>query len=119
MALARLNADGSLDDGFNAFRSVNGIVRTIALQTDGKILIGGLLNAVNGQSRNGLARLNSNGSLDMSFNPVFGNPSSFESAAIRRILVQPDGKIMVGGFFSGVNGTARQNLVRLNADGTL
>nr|MDQ3373981.1 FG-GAP-like repeat-containing protein [Acidobacteriota bacterium] len=119
VALARLNADGSLDNGFNAFRSVNGIVRTIALQTDGKILIGGLLNAVNGQSRNGLARLNSNGSLDMSFNPVFGNPSSFESAAIRRILVQPDGKIMVGGFFSGVNGTARQNLVRLNTDGTL
>jgi uncharacterized delta-60 repeat protein len=118
--LARLNPDGSLDNGFGGLiSSLNGTVYTIALQTDGKILIGGLLTGVNGQPRNGIARLNPNGSLDAGFNTAFGNPSSFSNAVVRRIVIQTDGKIIVGGSFTGVNGFARNNLVRLNADGTL
>ena len=118
--LTRLNSDGSLDNGLNGFASsVNGNVSTIALQTDGKILIGGLFSTINGQLRNGIARLNADGSLDANFNPAFGNPSTVENALINRVLVQSDGKIMVGGSFRGVNGVSRRNLVRLNADGTL
>ncbi len=113
--IARLNADGSLDTNFNPITPSNTFltVNTIALQSDGKILIGGTFNSVNGQTRTSIARLNADGSLDTSFNPTFGN------ATIRSIVVQSDGKIMVGGFFSGVNGFSRTNLVRLNADGSL
>lgn len=110
---ARLNSDGSLDTSFNP-NIVGAAVYSAALQADGKILIGGQFTSVGGQTRNGLARLNADGSLDVAFNPQFGL-----STVIRRVLLQPDGKIVAGGTFSGVNGFNRTNLVRLNADGTL
>jgi len=115
LGLVRLNADGSLDANFNptiTFISFIGI-NSIALQNDGKIIIAGNFNAVNGQARTGIARLNADGSLDASFNPTFG------SYSIISVFVQADGKIMVGGTFSGVNGFSRSNLVRLNGDGSL
>jgi hypothetical protein len=73
-------------------------VDTIALQADGKIFIGGFFSIVNGQFRNGIARLNADGSLDASFNVAFGS-----GAQIRSIVVQADGKILIGGSFVGVN----------------
>jgi uncharacterized delta-60 repeat protein len=115
VALVRLNADGSLDGAFSPNIVVNGIVYSIDLQTDGKILIGGSFGSINGQTRSSVARLNADGSLDASFNPIVGG----NSPVIRRVLAQPDGKILIGGTFSGVNGFARTNLVRLNADGSL
>lgn len=108
---ARINADGSLDTAFNP-AVIN--VAVTALQGDGKILIGGFFTTVNGTARTGLARLNVDGSLDDSFNPIVGNLDE-----VITILVQADGKIMVGGVFSTVNGANRPNLARLNADGTL
>ena len=116
-ALARLNSDGSLDTTFDA-DILGGTVLSIGLQTDGKILIGGSFSAVSRQNRNGFARLNSDGSLDNGFNPILGNPQ-LELVTVRRILVQPDGKIVVGGTFSGVNSISRNNLIRLNSNGTL
>ncbi len=113
IGFVRLNNDGSLDNSFNSVLEVNAIIYSISLQADGKILIGGQFTVVNGQSRNAVARLNADGSLDASFNPAFG------STIVRRVIQQPDGKILVGGSFSGVNGFNRTNLVRLNADGTL
>ncbi|MCA1624667.1 MAG: FG-GAP-like repeat-containing protein [Acidobacteria bacterium] len=111
--LVRLNADGSLDNTFAPNLDAAGEVNTMVLQSDGKILIGGRLQTVGGQGRDGFFRLNADGSFDTSFNPVFG------SATIRSIVVQSDGKIMVGGSFDGVNGFNRTNLVRLNSDGSL
>ena len=75
--LIRLNTNGSVDGTFNSFTNVSGTspstgITGIAAQPDGKILIGGVFTAVNGVSRWGLARLNSNGSVDMSFNPAHG-----------------------------------------------
>jgi len=109
---ARLNADGSLDTGFNP--TVDNNLLVLTFQPDGKILIGGSFNTVNGQAVKKIARLNADGSFDGSFSPVFGSVGQITS-----ILVQPDGKIMVGGSFTGVSGFNRQNLVRLNADGSL
>lgn len=109
--IARLKADGSLDDTFTV--QVPSAIRTVALQPDGKILIGGDFLTVNGMSRTKIARLESNGGLDAAFNPVFGNGS------IEKIIVLQDQKILVGGSFSGVNGFNRSNLVRLEAGGTL
>lgn len=113
--IARLNSDGSLDTAFNP--GANNAVYGIALQPDGKILVGGEFsgaNSIGGQSRNRIARLNSDGTAD-SFNP---NANS----AVYAIALQPDGKILVGGFFSGANsvGTQTRNrIARLNADGSV
>ncbi|HEX8266202.1 MAG TPA: FG-GAP-like repeat-containing protein [Pyrinomonadaceae bacterium] len=111
--LARLLPNGSLDNGFTANVTQSGAVYSIALQPDGKILVGGSFTGINDTLRNSLARLNANGTVDTTFNAGFG------SAAIYSILTQSDGKILVGGSFNGVGGFNRANLARLNADGSL
>jgi len=111
---ARINADGSLDTAFNPSFTGGDIVAA-AVQPDGKILIGGAFSTVNGMTRTSLARLNADGSLDESFNPVLQD----SPPVIRAILVQPDGKIMIAGSFTGVNGVARSKLARLNPNGSL
>jgi uncharacterized delta-60 repeat protein len=110
--LARLNADGTLDGGLSA--DANSDVYALTLQPDGRILVGGDLTTLNGFTRNRIARLNADGTLDGSFDPDAG---SFSYVAT--MTVQPDGKIVVGGWFSTMGGVARANLARLNPDGTL
>ncbi len=115
--LARLNPDGTLDEAFTP--SVIGTldyVYTILSQPDGKILIGGNFSAVSGESRNLVARLNSDGSLDGSFVPA---AISGASAIVYSMALQCDGKIILGGRFALVGGENHQNLVRLNSDGSL
>ena len=115
--IKRLNADGSLDSNFTPGYGPDNNVRAVALQTDGKILIGGNFTSVNGVSRNQVARLNTDGSLDASFNPVVAN-NGYDSV-VSIITVQADGKIIIAGTFTLVNGVARKNIARLNADGSL
>lgn len=110
--IARILVDGNLDLAFAP--TITGGVSTASLQADGKILIGGSFNAVNGVTRTNVARLNSDGTLDNTFNPVFGG-----SGPITNIFQQPDGKIMVAGSFSGVNGFNRSGAVRLTSTGDL
>lgn len=110
--IARLNADGTLDSSFNP--GTVGDVLSVAVQPDGKILLGGGFTQVNGTVRNDIARLNADGSLDTGFDPGLGADGSVYS-----VVVQPDGKVLVGGNFTKINGTARNNIARLNADGSL
>jgi uncharacterized delta-60 repeat protein len=112
---ARLNADGSLDATFNIGTGPNNSVYTIALQPDGKILIGGYFTSYNGTGRNRIARLNADGSLDTSFNPGSGAYDYW----VYSVILQPDGKILIAGGFTSYNGTARNRIARLNADGSL
>jgi uncharacterized delta-60 repeat protein len=98
------------DASFNS--NVNNGVYTAALQTDGKIIIGGFFSSVNGQARSILSRLNADGTLDASFTLT---PDSTVNTSAQ----QPDGKILIGGIFSNISGVARSRLARLNADGTL
>jgi uncharacterized delta-60 repeat protein len=115
VGIARLNADGSLDSSFNPGTGVwYGAVYSVALQPDGKVLIGGNFTSVNGTNRNRVARLNANGSLDSSFNPGTG-----VSGQVLSIALQSDGKVLIGGLFTSVNGTNRNNIARLNANGSL
>lgn len=93
--------------------AANSIVRTLCLQPDGKILIGGNFTSYNGTSINRIARLNSDGTLDLTFNPGTG-----ANLDVRSIVLQPDGKILVGGRFSNFNGTLTNSIVRLNSNGT-
>ncbi|HEY1112749.1 MAG TPA: T9SS type A sorting domain-containing protein [Chitinophagaceae bacterium] len=111
--LARLNSDGTLDASFNPGGGPNGTVATMALLPDGKILIGGSFTEYDGASRNHLARLNSDGTLDASFNPGSG-----ANYPVSTIVWQGDGKILIGGSFTFYNGVARNRIARLNSDGS-
>src|SRR5438874_1286038 len=98
-------------DGFDP--NANGIVEVIVTQPDGKILIGGDFTTLspNGGAavtRNRIARLNPDGTLDTAFNP---NASNFVDA----IAVQADGKILAGGGFTTIGGQTRSGIARLDA----
>ncbi|WP_460610505.1 T9SS type A sorting domain-containing protein [Hymenobacter terrigena] len=130
--IVRLNADGSVDAAFNAGglglstqpnASFNGNIRSLAVQADGKILVGtwpvSILSYYNGQVVGSLLRLNTDGSLDTGFNLGSGLTRTNAEPAVEAIVVQADGKILVGGRFDALNGTAVSNLVRLNANGSI
>ena len=112
--LVRLNADGSIDSGFNIGNGFDKHIFAIALQSDGKIIIGGSFVTYNGSSQKRIVRLNANGSLDTTFESGLG----FSKGDVRSILVQPDDRILVGGAFSGTykNYTAMR-LLRLLKSG--
>lgn len=107
--ISSANAQSPLD-GLDV--NVSGSVAAIAVQTDGKIIIGGFFTQVNGVNRNNLARLNPNRTLDTSFNP---NPNG----SVYTILIQPNGSILLGGIFTEVGGVSRPAIARLQTDGTL
>ena len=118
--IGRLNADGSLDATFNP--GANDTVTAVAVQPDGKVLVGGSFTTLGGggtglTTRNRIGRLNSDGSLDTTFNPGADN-------VVGALAVQPDGKILIGGLFTMLGGggtgtTPRSQIGRLNADGSL
>jgi uncharacterized delta-60 repeat protein len=112
--LVRLNVDGTLDNSFITGTGVNNSVLGISIQNNDKIIICGVFTSYNGVSRNRIARLNSDGTLDLSFNPGTGGNSSISLSAI-----QEDGKIIIGGAFNSFNGIARNKIARLNSDGSV
>jgi len=112
--IARLNSDGSLDITFNPGTGADAIIRTIDIQSNGKIMVGGHFSTFNGVTRNYIARLNTNGSIDNTFNPGTGT-----SAWINKIVVQSDGKILIGGAFHFYDGYSSWYLVRANMDGSV
>ncbi len=112
--IARLNANGSRDTTFNPGTGASGDVHSVALQSDGKVFIGGAFTSYNGTGRNRIARLNTDGSLDTTFNPGAG-----ASGSINSVVVQADGKVFIGGHFTSYNGTGRNRIARLNTDGSL
>jgi uncharacterized delta-60 repeat protein len=119
--LARLNADGTLDTSFNAnLTAPSGRVSVIIIQKDRKILIGGKFTHVHGVSRNGVARLNEDGTLDTNFDIGFGaTNSNLHPYEVTSLALQPDGKVLVFGEFELFAGQNRPRLVRLNTDGSL
>ena len=111
--IVRLNQDGSRDGSFITGTGANSEIFGLAIQPDGKIIIAGSFTSFNGTPLNRLARLNTDGSLDNSFQIGTGlnNPG-------RVIKLAPDGKIYVGGDFSFYNQNFVSELVRLLPDGT-
>jgi uncharacterized delta-60 repeat protein len=106
--IIRLNSDGGIDNSFDIGPGPNNSVNDVKIQSDGKILVGGYFTSYNGTSRNRIIRLNSDGSIDNSFNIGTGFNQYVES-----ILIQQDGKILVGGFFTSFNEASRNRIVRL------
>ncbi len=128
--IVRLNTNGTLDPSFDAtgfdLNFSTPQVSAIALQSDGKIIVGGAFLYENNGTITAIARLNTDGSLDFSFrlpeaNP-FGGPNfsaGVNAGAVYTIAVQPDGKVIIGGSFEYVGLTPRAAIARLNSDGSL
>ena len=113
-SLARLNPDGSLDGFFGPAYGIEGVVRTIGVQTDGRILIGGDFVTVDGVPRNRVARLLANGTIDVTFDPADG-----ADGAVLALQIQSSGQILVAGQFLSLNGNPFAHLGRFNPDGTV
>lgn len=114
----RYSADGRFEDSFNVIPGVKGAnraVKAIAIQPDGKMLLGGLFFSYNGEPVNYLVRINPDGSRDYSFNA--GQRGCNNS--VYDVAVQPDGKIILAGVFTRYNGQSRNSLVRLHPDGSI
>lgn len=119
--IARLHPDGTLDSSYHydlanhmGKVTVNGTIYRAALLPDDKLLIAGSFTTYDGQSASRIARLNTDGSLDQSFNPGSG-----PDQALSDFVIQPDGKIICSGNFTKFNGVNAGGIVRLNADGSL
>ena len=125
--IARLNADGTLDNSFPVVlvqgnsKDSNAYIHKLLVQQDGKILIGGNFSNINGQPHPLLARLNSDGNLDNSFNARVSKLYDYNYSEISAIAQQPDGKILVGVSRNELNANWENEpiLYRLNADGSL
>ena len=110
----RLNPDGTLDATFVQGPAANDAVYSIALQSDGKILVGGMFTTFDSETRNHLARLNPDGTLDTSF-----NPSTDVNGIVDCINVQTDGKIRVASSFISKDDNAKNQVIRMHSDGSL
>lgn len=100
----------SLDSAFDP--ATDGSITALAVQPDGKILVGGNFTSLGGQPRANLGRLNPDGSLDLLFNPG-------ANGGVGSLVIQPDGKVLVVGSFSTLAGTTRSGIGRLNADSSI
>jgi uncharacterized delta-60 repeat protein len=113
--LVRLNAGGDLDYSFDA--RMTGSVAAVLVQPDGKIIVGGGFQNAGGATHNGLARLNPNGTVDVSYAPGSGFYAPASTPRVAALALQADGKLLVGGGFTSVDGVAYRAVVRLNPDG--
>jgi uncharacterized delta-60 repeat protein len=116
-SIIRINANGSLDKTFvGPSVQFNAYFQTIDIQTDGKIIVGGDFSyEYNSKTYDYIMRLNSDGSIDETFNSGF---STLFNDPVNQVFALSDG-ILVTGYFIDYDGTVTYNLVKLNLDGTL
>ncbi|HEY0975933.1 MAG TPA: hypothetical protein VGE21_00570, partial [Flavobacteriales bacterium] len=112
--ITRLQSGGPNDMTFNRGTGADSDILCSALQPDGRILIGGAFTLMNGTPRYRIARLLSDGELDPSFDPGEG-----ADGPIHAMVLQSDGKIIIGGGFTHYDGAVCSRIARLNADGSL
>lgn len=96
-----------------------GVINCMIKQPDGKIIIGGTFTAYNGVNNKCVARLNSDGTLDNSFNVGNGPTTTAGFVTIKALAMDSEGKILIAGFFTSFNGSSRNCIVRLNANGSV
>ena len=112
--MARVAWSGANDSTFADPQFTGGQVSSIGVQPNGQYIVGGEFTSVGGTARPYLARINANGTLDGVFAPTFNSGGWLGAVAI-----QQDGKILIAGNFTTVNGTTRTRMARLNASGSL
>lgn len=115
--VARINADGNTATTFSPGTGANYGAYCTAVQADGKVLVGGSFWTFNGVTRNGIVRLNEDGTVDNGFNPGRGvYTGSYPNSPIVCMASQPDGKTLIGGQFTQFNSTNINYIARLNSD---
>lgn len=107
------------DTGYDIISGTDARVVCNRVQPDGKIIIGGSFSKYNGISANRIARLNTDGTIDTTFDIGTGFTTTSINQGITEIVLQADGKIIVAGTFTAYNGIPCKDLVRLNSNGTL
>jgi uncharacterized delta-60 repeat protein len=112
--IIRLLPTGEIDTTFASLSTNNGSVNKIALQSDGKIILGGSFTQMSGTTRQGLIRLSADGIIDDTF-PTSGVTST---TSITSLIVDEDDKIMISGPFTSFSGVSLNRIARLNSDGT-
>jgi len=120
--LARLNLSAMTID--TSFNTTTGFVNTedvqdMVLQPDGKLIVLGQFTSYKGVSINRIVRLNSDASIDPTFQ-TSGATFGFNGNISRNCTVlQSDGKVIVGGAFTTYSGVTSNRIIRLNSDGTI
>jgi uncharacterized delta-60 repeat protein len=118
--IIKLTKNGALDPSFNSGGAgPNGRVMAAVVQSDGKIVIGGLFTAYNGTSRIRLARLEEDGTLDASYTVGTGIVRAAGIPYVYDMFIQDDDKVIIGGIFTSYNGSLRNNLIRVDSSGIL
>lgn len=124
--IARLLANGAIDTSYNVGGAgtagstgyTNNTPYSLAIQSDGKVLLGGDFYYYNGVQRLGIVRIKTDGSIDPFFNPTVLN--TYYRSVVTGITIQPDGKVILLGFFSPPTaGATQKNIIRLNNDGSI
>jgi len=115
--IARLNTNGTIDTTFNVGSGASSQVKGLAIQSDGKIVALGNFTSYSGSTSNRIVRINTNGTIDTTFNVGGGFVGG--SLTVTSISAQSDGKILVQGEFTVYSGSAVNNIVRLNSNGTI
>jgi uncharacterized delta-60 repeat protein len=114
-SILRLHVDGSRDNGFVS--APGSSVQSVVVQPDGKVLIGGYFTDVNGTARSRIARLNADGTLEPNFDPGAGVGGT--NTSVDAVALQPDGKVLVVGSFTTVDGFFRPGVARLLGEPSL
>ncbi len=120
-ATVDIGSPGAPDPSFVPF-FINSAVNQVIVQPDGKIVTAGAFTQIYDANftiynQGGIARFNADGTVDVSFDTKGG--VSGGSAVVNNAVRQPDGKILLLGNFTTVNGSSATNFARLNADGSL
>jgi uncharacterized delta-60 repeat protein len=118
-ALLEFNSSGVVSGGLSFEVDATASVTCVAALPDGRLIVGGEFTEVDGASRLKVVRLLPGGGVDPTFAPTVLGASYYGSSGLSTIVVQSDGRIIIGGSFSLFNGIVRNNLVRLNADGSV
>lgn len=117
--IRRLNIDGTIDPTFRGPNSIGrfqaNYISDFVVLADGRIIVVGKFNDVDGVQRSSIARLLPSGVLDPYWVPA--QPPS--NSTINTIALLPDGRILIGGPFTTVGGQPHRAIARLNADGSL
>jgi uncharacterized delta-60 repeat protein len=115
--IIRYHEDGSLDLTYNPIPEFDDRVTAVAVQNDGKIMVGGEFNVYSGQLAQNIVRIGADGRVDQSFNP--GSVlSGYPRDRVSEIIPQDDGKILIIGSDTSYDGTSIGRILRLNQDGT-
>ena len=111
--ILKVFTSGSIDSTFNIGAGTAGQILAVAVQNDGKVILGGAFTAYSGSSFTRIVRINPNGTVDSTFNGGTGFNADVYS------ILASGSNIYVGGNFTTYSGSTATRMVRLNASGTI